>query len=176
MANKNQIKKFLESKKEQAVLKLKEDRTILIENEKELFFSSNITQIESIKNGVKLLAIEFDYFIAKSIEQDIFSTNERSYCSPVSLFNELIGCLGRENLSKHYLNIKTIENIDNTYRKRIQETEFEYDSLIAICQARPSSESIKALEEIGFDMSQIDAKLEQCTTLITTIDKTKLFV
>lgn len=175
MANKVQIKKYLESKREEAVEKLSLERDKSKEAALNSFFDAYKEKFENIQDQVIATANAYDRLV-KMIEGFGSAEFKHRYNCPPSVFNELIDKLSVSNLKKYYVTVSESEKIHNTYENRIEDVKKEYNNLIAICQARPASESIKALDEIGFDISMIEIRPEQCTTLITAIDATKLFV
>jgi hypothetical protein len=175
MANKIQIKKFLEGKKYEAIRKLNESS----EKEQEIAtnnfytaykpnFNLIITHLEDIHNEYKAL---MNTLTGLSLVE--FS---KRYSGPSHVFNQLESDLNENSLRKYFLVITEAQKIKAHYETKINETEREYNNLIAICQARPAAESLKALEEIGFNISEIEVKPEECTALLTSIDATKLFV
>lgn len=175
MANKVQIRKFLEKKREEAVSKLKEEGYDLYEKSKDIFFDAYSKNFSEIKEELIKTGLKYDSLI-KSITDLGLGSHKKGYGSPVNSFNELIGNLSIASLKKYYVSVTEAEKIKERYKQKVEETTAEYNSLIAICQANNSSESIKILENICFNTSEIEVKKEECTVLVTNIDTSKLLI
>lgn len=174
MANKIQIRKFLENKRDEAIRKLNEESEKLQEKANDLFFDAYKGSFERIKNEVVRLGVEYDK-LAKTITDLGLARFARRYNSPGSVFNELCNKLSISSLKDYYIEVAEAEKIKKEYRQRTEETEKEYNNLIAVCQVNNAADGIKILENLGFNTSEIEVKKEN-TTLITNIDAKKLFV
>lgn len=174
MANKIQIRKFLENKRDEAIRKLKKESEKLQESAKDRFFEAYKSKFEHIKNEVARIGTEYDN-LAKSITDLGLAKFAVRWTSPVNGFNELCGNLSITSLKVSFINVVEAEKIKQKYERRIEETEEEYNNLIALCQANNAADSIKILENLGFNTSEIEVKKES-VALITNIDAKKLFV
>jgi hypothetical protein len=174
MANKIQIRKFLESKRDEAIRKLNEESEKLQENAEDLFFEAYKDNFVRIKNEVVKLGVEYDN-LAKTITNLELAKFSCRYSNPVSCFNDLCSKLSISSLKGNYIDVAEAEKIKEEYGQRVEETEKEYNHLIAVCQANNAADGIKILENLGFNTSEIEVKKET-TTLITNIDAKKLFV
>jgi hypothetical protein len=175
MANKMQIKKFLELKRNEATDKLKSESIENQEHEKDLFFEAYKEQFSAIKENVIKAGTEYDR-LTKSIADLSLADTTSWYNTPGHEFNTLINKLSLENLRTSYIEVKKVKIIESQYNKRVNSTAEEYDNLIAICQANNAADSLKILENLGFNISEIEVKKVECTALITNIDASKLFV
>ncbi len=174
MANKIQIRKFLENKRDEAIRKLNEESEKLQENTKNQFFDAYKENFERIKNGVVRLGVEYDN-LTKTVSDLGLAICRNRYNTPVSVFNELCSKLSIQSLKDYYIDVTRAEKIKKEYSQRIEETEKEYNNLIAVCQANNAADGIKILENLGFNTSEIEVKKES-VALITNIDAKKLFV
>jgi hypothetical protein len=175
MANKVQVRKFLELKRDQAVSRLKEESEKLQKSSKELFFEDYKVQLDEIKKEVIQSGIKYDQLI-KSIEDTGKAGASSRYSTPEYYFNELTNRLTISKHSDDYIKVIDAQNIKNAYSKKVEECESEYNGLIAVCNASNAKDSVLILENLGFDLSEIEIKKEECTSLITNIDASKLFI
>lgn len=175
MANKIQIKKYLENKKNEAIAKLRKESEQLQEEAKNKFFNTHREEFERLRQEVIKVASEYDALVKKIHEQGTAKFENR-YSSPNYAFNELCDKLSISNLSKYYVVVSDASRIIGKYEEKIEDTKKEYNNLIAVCGANTAKDCIKILENLGFDTSEIEPKKEECTTLITNIDASKLFV
>ncbi len=174
MANKIQIKKFLEKKQQEAIDKLNDESKELQEKAKDAFFEAYEDNFNEIKNEVIATASKSEK-LSKAVTELGLATFGNRYSCPLSYFNELINKLSISNLRGYYIEVVEATKIENRYKKKIEETDREYKSLIALCQANTTKDGIIILENLGFDTSEIEVKQES-TALITNIDASKLFI
>jgi hypothetical protein len=174
MANKIQIKRFLETKQQEVLAKLNEESVKLQEQAEDNFFKDFKEKFQNIKSEVASVGAEYDKLAKKLTDSGLATFGDR-YNSPHYCFNELISKCSIGNLKKYYIDVIESEKIKTTYEKKIEETKREYDNLIALCSANSAIDGIKILENLGFDTSEIEVKKES-TALITNIDASKLFI
>ncbi len=172
MANKIEIKKFLERKKDESVQRLKDESQQKQEAAKDVFFEVYGSKFHEIRGKVVAAGVEYDKLVESIEGLGIASL----WKSPASRFNELLNSLSSEDLRNRYAEVAEAVKINDSFYKKIKDCEGEYDGLIAVCNANNARDSLKILENLGFDTSEVELKKEECTTLITNIDASKLFI
>jgi hypothetical protein len=175
VANKIEIKRFLERKKEESIRRLIEESQQKQEVAKDLFFEAYSEKFADIRAKVVAAGVEYDKLVETITNLGIASFL-RNYRSPANSFNELINKLSISQLRDNYIDIVEALKIEDSYSKKTKDCEREYDGLIAVCNANNAKDSLKIIENLGFDISEIEIKKEECTTLVTTIDVSKLFI
>lgn len=174
MANKTEIKKFLEIKKEESIESLRKESLEKQEIAASDFFNVYGSLFEGIKEKVISTGIEYVRLTKKISDLGIASFENR-YSSPSGHFNELSSGLSRSRLQEHYITIAETVKIKNSYSNKIEDCKREWDGLIALCGANSAKDGLKILENLGFDITEIGVKKES-TALITSIDANKLFI
>lgn len=174
MANKIQIRKFLESKRDEAIRKLNEKSEELQENATNQFFEAYKENFEQIKSKVAAIGTGYDNLVKTITDLGLAKFNNYYGC-PVTEFNSLCDKLSISTLKRNYVDVTLAENIRTKYEQMIDETKAEYNNLIAVCQANNAADGIKILENLGFNTAEIEVKKES-VALITNIDAKKLFV
>lgn len=172
MANKIEIKKFLERKKEESIKKLHDESKQKQDAVKDTFFEAYGWQFEAIRKTVIDAGVVYDNLANRITDSGIATLYSRPACE----FNNLIDILSLNDLRNRYVDIVEANKIGNTYDDKIRECRNEYDGLIAVCNANNAKDSLIILENLGFDISEVEVKKEECTTLITNIDASKLFI
>ncbi|WP_313132597.1 hypothetical protein [Anaerocolumna sp.] len=174
MANKIQIRRYLERKQSEAIAKLFEESKSLQEQSENAFFETYGQKFEEIKLQVIKAGASYDSLAEKIKDLGLANFMDR-YSNPHSYFNELCSKLSSSSLKQYYIEVAEAKSINQRYEKKIEETKREYDNLIALCQANIAKDSLKLLDELGFNTSEIEVKKES-TALITSIDAKKLFI
>lgn len=175
MANKIEIKKFLERKKEESLQKLKDESKQKQEAARSAFYEPYKDKFHEIREKVVDAGVEYEELV-KTIKDLGIARFPNSYRSPISHFNDLLGYLSDGDLLTYYIEVGDAEKIRNSFTDKIDDCRREYDGLIAVCNVNNAKDSIKILENLGFDTSEVELKKEECTTLITNIDASKLFI
>ncbi len=175
MANKIEIKKFLERKKEESIEALKKESKLKQEAAADVFFEAWGEKFEVIKGKVAAVAVEYDK-LCNAVKKMGIASAQTHYQDPRSHFNILVSQLSISNLREKSLSIVTVELIKDSYLTKIEECRDTYNGLIAVCNANSAKDSLVILENLGFDTSEVEVKKDECTTLITNIDASKLFI
>ncbi len=173
MANKIQIRKFLEKKKEESIEALRKESREKQEAAKDEFFRTWGGKFENIKGKTAALAFEYEKLCNTLSELGVALT--RDYYSPMGRFNQLVGQLSITQIRENYITVIAAEKIEGSYLNKIEDCKREWNGLIALCQANSAKDGIIILENLGFDISEIEVKTES-TVLITNIDARKLFI
>lgn len=177
MANKIEIKKFLERKKEESVQRLKDESQQGQEAARDSVLSYYKQHLANIKSMALAAGVEYDKLVESMNESGIASFPDCYSGAPANLFNRLINTLTfTKMVEEEYISVKEAEKIKESYAAKIKECKHTYDSLIAVCNVNNAKDGIKILENLGFDTSEVELKKEECTTLITNIDASKLFI
>ncbi|MDF2952117.1 MAG: hypothetical protein K0S18_1700 [Anaerocolumna sp.] len=174
MANKIQIKRFLERKQFEAIEKLEKESEEKQKQAKEVFFEVYKDKFIDIKNKLTTTLVQYDV-LTKSIEELGLASFGNKYSNPRYYFNEIIDKVSIVNLKNHYIDIKEVANIKANYDKKINECNQEYSNLIALCGANNVKDGLEILENLGFNIDSIEVKQEP-TELVTNINAKKLFM
>ncbi|WFR56419.1 hypothetical protein QA584_22825 [Anaerocolumna sp. AGMB13025] len=175
MANKIQIKKFLEKKQQDAKIKLNEMESQEVNEAVISFISTHESDIKKIKILLGSLDRVFDGFISMVNKYETAVYKSEYSNAPGNRIDGLIRFFNGSNI-KEYFAITEVKKIEVKYKKLREESYATYDNLIALCQANNAADSVKILENLGFDISEIEVKKEECTALVTNIDVSKLFI
>lgn len=174
MANKIEIRKYLENMERIAinelVAKQKEEKELAY-NE---FFAKHSTEIKSIKKKLITVSGEFDKMVESMLSTDEATFEDYYSGSPACLFNKITGSISIDNMTS-YINLPIIEKLDNKYEKMKREAKNEYSRLIELTKRMSAKESIEYLEKLGFDLKNIQS-IKEVTALTLDIDVRKLFI
>lgn len=174
MANKIEIRKYLERKKEETIGKLICERDEKEKIATDNFFSAYKENFTAIKNQVIVASQDFDS-ILKTVEGlGIAKIGSIHYGDPLYKFNDMINSLSSERLKK-YISIDKVEQIRDQYHILIHDAESEYLRLIAVTKQMSAKDGTELLERLGFDLSELSVPKE-ITALSTNIDANKLFI
>lgn len=172
MATKTQIKKFLESKREDVLQELRDRETEAIKQEYDTFFSEHSKELEVIKRMVDNTIDELEALSIKIKGKGEF----KNYYSgnPLSRIYSLRQSLYQDNL-KEYIGLNSLDEQKKKFGKQRVEVKDEYNNLIAVCNSNKATDSIEILKNLGFDLTYLE-EVKEVTTLTTTFNKSNLFV
>ncbi len=173
MANKTELKRFVELKKSESIQRLIDEKNEKINKEVDKFFEPYKKDIASIRERLISLSSEFDKFAEKIVKTKQGRVREY-YDNPVRSFNNIINSLNIDVL-KGSISIASVEKTNDEYKTKIQDCKREYDNLIAVIKSVSAKDGMNILINLGFKVDEVSKKKEQ-TALITNIDAKKLFI
>lgn len=119
MANKSQIKKFLENKKVEAVNKLQEESKQLQECAKESFFESYKERFDEIRRITIAVSTAYDDLVKEVVENNK-GTFPYRYGTPSNYYNNLSDSLALKELKNTYILVTEAEKLKTKFKKKVE--------------------------------------------------------
>lgn len=172
MPTKYEIKKYLERKKSEALAKLKSAHSEALEQEAARFIKEWEEYINPIREYLGAADECLDKFIKDAGNKGV-KYHER-YSGPGYYIRSAEEYLDEEKLTS-YFRIPSVDLLKAKQVQEIEETEAEFNRLIAVVGSLLAKDGIEILKNLGFDVSELFVEKE--TTAVTTVfDVRKLFI
>lgn len=173
MATKYEIKKFIERRKNEALSKISHDREAEIASVKTKFATEHQKEMSKVKADLEAAADNFD-LLCEAAAQAGITFNNKYYGNPKTYINSALSETSDYNIA-NYFNIPEVDCLRLRFDKLKEETEREYNRLVAVTGSMSAKEGIELLSSLGFNTSDLEA-VKEVTALSVSIDINKLYL
>lgn len=174
MANKTQIKNFLQNQKQLTLSKLSKEEQDELDKISLMFKAKYEKEFNQIEQNLFSSLDILTKISCEMKDENIGTYNEQYSGSPSTNIRNAITRFDLDNIG-FYFYLNECEKVQDQYEKKTRESRDEYDKILAITKEMNAKESYDLLQNLGFDLSSLEVKKE-CTAVSTYIDATKLYI
>lgn len=174
MANKTQIKNFLENQVIKTVQELEKERSEVLNNIAVDFKEKYKKEFDEINSNLVNSISIIEKLVEDMKKKKTCDYKDRYSGCPTNCIQEGIKQLQLGNF-EYYFRITEREKKQDYYDKKIHDCKAEYNRLLATTKEMNAKDSYNLLIDLGFDLSNLEVKKE-CTTVTTYFDASKLYI